>query len=192
MRTGLGLLAFGALLALTACGNGGTSTAATTIPANFNSIVSALTSAVGQENSDLQAEMKDVNNGQGDAAGACYNLQANVDYDVKTNIGRDAQNVSFDVGNLKNAIATVRTDINNIVTDMTAIANEGVNIPPDVQQFVSSAVTQIQQAIGTANTEIDQANAYVSNAYNAANGLATGACSGDGPGSAPGAMGHLS
>ena len=192
MRTGLGLLAFAALLALTACGSSPTSTAATTIPANFNSTLSALTSAVGQENSDLQAEMKDINNGQGDAAGPCYNLQANVDYDVKTNIGRDAQNVSYDVGNMKNAIAIVRQDINNIVTDMTAIANEGVTIPPDVRQFVASAVTQMQQAIGTANAQIDQANTNVSNAYTAANALATGKCSGDGPGSAPGAMGHLS
>ena len=192
MRTGLGLLAFVALLALTACGSSPTSTAATTIPANFSSIESALTSAVGQENSDLQAEMKDVNNGQGDAAGPCYNLQVNVDYDVKTNIGRDAQNVSYDVGNMKNAVAIVRQDINNIVTDMTAIANEGVAIPPDVQQFVASAATQMQQAIGAANAQIDQANTYVSDAYTAANGLATGQCSADGPGSAPGAMGHLS
>jgi archaellum component FlaC len=192
MRTGLGLLAFAALLALTGCGTTPTSTAATTIPANFNSIVSALTSAVGQENSDLQAEMKDVNNGQGDAAGMCYNLQANVDYDVKTNIGRDAQNVSYDVNNLKNAIAIVRQDLNNIETDMIAIANEGVNVPQDVRQFVASAVTQISSAISTANTQIDQANGLVSNAYSAANGLATGQCSGDGPGSAPGAMGHLS
>jgi archaellum component FlaC len=192
MKTGLGLLAFAALLAVTACGRGGTSSAAADVPANFNSIVSALSSAVAQESSDLNGETKDVNNGQGDSAGACDNLQDNVDYDVKTNIGRDEQNVAYDVGNLKDAISAVRQDMNNLVTDVTAIANEGVNIPPDVNAFVSSANTQIKQAIAQANSEIDQANGTVSDAYSTANGLATGKCSGDGPGSKPGAIGHLS
>jgi hypothetical protein len=192
MRTGLGLLAFAALLAIAGCGSASTSVPAANIPANFNSIMGALSSAVAQENTDLNSETTDAANGPGDSAGPCYNLQANVDYDVKTNIGRDEQNVSYDVGNLKNAISAVRQDINNLVTDMTAIANEGVNIPSDVNQFISTASIQVQQAIVKANSEIDQANGYVSNAYSTANALATGKCSGDGPGSAPGAMSHLS
>jgi hypothetical protein len=70
-----------------------------------------------------------------------------VDFDVKTNIGRDEQNVDYDVSNLQTAISTVRQDISNLQTDVKAIANEGPAPPGDISTFVVSADSQIQQAI---------------------------------------------
>ena len=189
MRTGA--LVFVALLALTACG-GSSAPAPIAVPANFNSIESAMSSAVTQESTDLSAESNDAASGPGDSAGACYNLTANVDYDVKTNIGRDVQNVTYDASNLQSAISTMRSDINNLHTDVLAVANEGTPIPADINGFVSSANSQVIQAIASANREIDQANSLTSSAYNAANALATGQCSGAGPGGTPAPIGHIS
>jgi hypothetical protein len=191
MKTAIGLLGMAAaLLALSACGGGGSSSAVG-VPADFNSLNSAISSAVAQENSDLQHENSEAANGPADSAGPCDNLQANVDYDVKTNIGRDTQDVTYDVSNLQNAISTMQTDIANMHTDVSAIANEGTPIPADINAFVSSANSQVLQAIASANSQIDQANSLTSNAYNTANALATGSCSGDGPGSTPAPIGHI-
>jgi hypothetical protein len=190
MKPAIGLLGFAALLALSACSGGGASSAVG-VPADFNSLVSAISSAVSQENSDLSHESSDASSGPADSAGACANLQANVDYDVKTNIGRDTQDVSYDVSNLQTALTTLQTDIANMHTDVTAIANEGTPIPADINAFVSSANSQMIQAINSANGEIDQANSLTSSAYNTANALATGSCSGDGPGSTPAPIGHV-
>ena len=188
MRTGA--LVFVALLALTACG-GSSAPAPIAVPANFNSIESAMSSAVTQESTDLSAESNDAASGPGDSAGACYNLTANVDYDVKTNIGRDVQNVTYDAGNLQSAISTMRSDINNLHTDVLAVANEGTPIPADINAFITSAAAQMQQAMAKANGEIDQANRTTLSAYDAANAMATGPCSGDGPGSAPAPIAHI-
>jgi hypothetical protein len=192
MRPGIALLGLAALLALTACGGGSPSSVAVGVPANFSSIDNALTSAVMQENRDLSTETNDAASGAGDSAGACYNLTANVDYDVTTNIGRDTQNVGYDVGNLQNAISTMQADIANLRTDVTAIANEGTPIPADINAFISSAASQMVQAEANANAQIDQANSDTSSAYNTANALATGPCSGDGPGGAPSPIAHIS
>jgi hypothetical protein len=191
MKSAIGALGFAALLALTACSSGGQSSAVG-VPADFNSLVSAISSAVSQENSDLSHETSDAASGPADSAGPCANLQANVDYDVTTNIGRDTQDVTYDVGNLQSALTTLQTDIANMHTDVTAIANEGTPIPADINAFVSSANSQMLQAMASANGEIDQANALTSNAYSTANALATGQCSGDGPGSTPAPISHVS
>jgi hypothetical protein len=190
MKPAIGPLGFVALLALTACG-GGSSSSAVGVPASYSSLLSAISSAVSQENSDLSHETSDAAAGPADSAGPCANLQNNVDYDVKTNIGRDTQNVTYDVSNLQNAISTMQADIANMHTDVNAIANEGTPIPADINAFVSSANSQVLQAIASANSEIDQANSLTSNAYNTANSLATGQCSADGPGSTPAPIGHI-
>jgi TolA-binding protein len=190
MKPATGLLGFVALLALTACG-GGSSSSAVAVPADYSSLVSAISSAVSQENSDLSHETSAASSGPADSAGPCANLQDNVDYDVTTNIGRDTQDVTYDVTNLQNAISQMQTDIANMHTDVTAIANEGTPIPADINAFVSSANSQVLQAIASANSQIDQANSLTSNAYNTANALATGSCSGKGPGSTPAPIGHI-
>ena len=65
MRTGLSLLAFAGLLALAACGGDGSSTASVPadIPANFNSILSGLKSAVTETSNDLGGEHNDAAQG---------------------------------------------------------------------------------------------------------------------------------
>jgi hypothetical protein len=193
MRTGTSLAALVTLLSLTACASSNTAHVITGVPANFNSANNALSSAVAQLNTDLSAETTDANSGAGDSAGPCYNLTANVDYDVKTTISHDAQTVAYDASNLQYAITTVRQDISNLVNDVTAIANEGATPPQgDLNTFIASTNTEILQVVAKANTEIDQANSDVASAYNTANALATNSCSGDGPGSAPGPIAHVS
>jgi hypothetical protein len=86
----------------------------------------------------------------------------------------------------------MESDINNLHTEVLAIANEGTPIPTDINAFIASAIAQIQQATTKANGEIDQANSTTSNAYSTANALATGQCAGDGPGSAPAPIAHIS
>jgi hypothetical protein len=191
MRTGLGLLAFAVLLALTACG-GSTVSVPANIPANFNSILSGLKSAVTETQNDIGGEQDDVSMGPTNAAGACVNLVANIDYEVTTIIDHDRQNVIDEVNNLKTAIAAVRQDITDWQHDVVAIVNQGVPSPSDASSAISSANVQIQLALSTANSDIDQANTYVDQAYNMANGLASGTCSGHGPGAEPGKIGHLS
>jgi hypothetical protein len=193
MRTGLGLLAAAGLLALTACG-GSSSTASVPadIPANFNSILSGLKSAVTETQNDLAGEQSDARTGPTNAAGTCVNLVANIDYDVRTTIGLDRQNVIDEVNNLKTAIAGVRQDLANWQSDVQGIVNQGVPPPSGESSAISSAKTQIQLALSTANGDIDQANAAVDEAYSTANAMSSGTCSGHGPGSGPGKIGHLS
>jgi hypothetical protein len=191
MRTGLGLLAFAGLTALTACG-GGSSTASVPadIPANFNSILSGLKSAVTETQNDLGGEQNDARIGPSNEAGTCVNLVANIDYDVTTIIVHDRQNVIDEVNNLKTAVAGVRQDVANWQSDVQAIVNQGVPSPSGESSAISSAKTQIQLALSTANGDIDQANAYVDQAFGTANAMTSGACSGHGP--EPGKIGHLS
>jgi hypothetical protein len=191
MRTGFGMLAFAVLLALTACG-GSTVSVPANIPANFNSILSGLKSAVTETQNDIGGEQDDVSMGPTNAAGACVNLVANIDYEVTTIIDHDRQNVIDEVNNLKTAIAAVRQDITDWQHDVVAIVNQGVPSPSDASSAISSANVQIQLALSTANSDIDQANTYVDQAYNMANGQASGTCSGHGPGAEPGKIGHLS
>jgi hypothetical protein len=193
MRTGLGLLAVAGLLALTACGGGGGSAASVPadIPANFNSILSGLKSAVTETQNDLAGEENDARAGPTNDAGTCVNLVANVDYDVTTIIGQDRQNVIDEVNNLKTAIAGIRQDVTNWQSDVKAIVNQGVPPPSGESSAISSAKTQIQLALSTANSDIDQANTYVAQAYSMANAMTSGTCSGHGPGAGPGKIGHL-
>jgi hypothetical protein len=191
MRTGLGLLAFAVLLTLTACG-GSTVSVQAGIPANFNSILSGLKSAVTETQLDLAGEDTDANMTATNAAGTCVNLAANVDYDVTTIIDHDRQNVIDEVNNLEAAIAAVRQDVTDWQKDIVDIVNQGVPSPSGASSAISSANLQIQLALHTANGYIDQANATVHQAYNVANGLASGRCSGHGPGAEPGAIGQLS
>jgi hypothetical protein len=191
MRTGLGLPAFAVLLALTACG-GSTVSVPADIPANFNSILSGLKSAVTETGNDLGGEQVDAKIGPTNAAGTCVNLVANIDYDVTTIIDHDRQNVVDEVNNLKIAIAAVRQDITDWQHDVQAIVNQGVPSPSDASSAISSANLQIQLALSTANSDIHQANTYVDQAYNMANAMTSGTCSGHGPGAEPGKIDILS
>jgi len=191
MRTGLGVLAFAVLLALTACG-GSTVSVPANIPANFNSILSGLRSAVTETQNDLDGEQNDAKIGPTNPAGTCVNLVANIDYDVTTIIDHDRQNVIDEVNNLKTAIAAVRQDITDWQNDLVAIVNQGVPSPSGASLAIRLANGQILQALITANHDIDQANTGVDQAYSLANANASGTCSGHGPGAEPGKIGHLS
>jgi hypothetical protein len=192
MRIGLPLLAFAILLALTGCGTGNTVSVQAGIPADFTSILSGLTSAVNETQSDLVGENKDSQMGASNQAGTCVNLVANVDYDVTTIIDHDRQDVIDEVNNLQAAIAVVRQDIANWKNDVVAIANQGVPQPSDDASAISSANTKIQQALSTADGEINMANTYVHQAYSMADGLSSGTCSGHGPGAEPSKIGYPS
>ena len=191
MRAGLGLLAFAALLVLTACSST-TVYVPANIPANFSRIVSGLKSAVTETQNDLAGEQRDINMGASNQAGTCVNLVANVDYDVTIIIGQDRRNVIDERNNLEVAIAAVRQDITDWQNDVQAIANQGVPPPSDESSVISSAYTEILMALNEANGDIDQANTYIHQAYSMANALASGTCAGHGPGGEPGNIGQLS
>jgi hypothetical protein len=192
MRTGLGLLPLAVLLSLTACGGGSTVSVPSNIPANFNSILSGLKSAVTETQNDLGGERNDASIGPSNSAGTCVNLVANVDYDVTTIIGHDRQNVIDEVNNLEAAVAAVRQDVTNWQNDVQAIVNQGVPPPSGESSAISSADAQIKLAVSTANGDIDQANTYIDQAYSMANAMSSGTCAGHGPGAEPGKIGHLS
>ena len=191
MRTGLGVLAFAVLLTLTACG-GSTVSVPAGIPANFNSILGGLRSAVTETQNDLGGEQNDAKIGPTNPAGTCVNLVANIDYDVTTIIDHDRQNVIDEVSDLKTAIAAVRQDITDWQNDLVAIVNQGVPSPSGASLAIRLANGQILQALITGNHDIDQANTAVDQAYSLANANASGTCSGHGPGAEPGKIGHLS
>lgn len=51
-------------------------------PAGFGSVLAALRSDLGQLNGDLRGEQADIAHGRVNRDGPCYNLVANVNYDV--------------------------------------------------------------------------------------------------------------
>ena len=192
MRAGLGLLAFAVPLVLTACGSSTTVYVPPNIPANFNSILNGLKSAVTETQNDLAGEHSDVSMTASNQGGTCVNLAANVDYDVTVTIAQARQDVIDEVNDLAIAIAGVRQDIISWQDDVQAIGNQGVPPPSDEPSIIAEAYADILNALNAANADIKQANSYVHQAYNMANGLASGPCRKYGPGGAPGNIGQLS
>jgi hypothetical protein len=136
---------------------------------------------------DLTAEKTAAAAGPNADGGDCYNLESNVDYDAESNVEYDAQdNFGYDLQeNLVPDISSGRQDISAVQSDLSAL--EGLNLPApsDARAALTAAQNEIKRAASTANSDISQENSYVSQAYSVANGIATGNCSGDGPGSVP-------
>lgn len=154
------------------------------------SLSSDLTKLAGdltQTSNDLAAEKTAAAAGPNADGGDCYNLDSNVDYDAQSNVEYDAQeDFGYDLReNLVPDLSSGRQDIRAVQSDLSNLQGLGLPAPSGARAAITAAQNEIGRAISTANSDISRENAYVSQAYSVGNSIATGNCSGDGPGSAP-------
>ena len=128
---------------------------------------------------------------KGDAAlgTGCYNVST-VKIDA-TILKQDASTVSIDLSTLTTDIGTVTQDVAAMKNDLANLKTSGLPATPGAAVAIAAAGKAIGQAAAKANGEIDQVNADVTQAYSIANGMATGSCTGDGPGRPPVPIGHI-
>ncbi|MBC3841119.1 hypothetical protein GXW82_14940 [Streptacidiphilus sp. 4-A2] len=149
-----------------------------------------ITSDVTSTDNDLSHERSDIANGNGDY---CYNIQGTVDYDATGTINYDVLGTaSYDVSTEQTAITNTRQQITTVEQDQAALRTAGLPATPGAASALSRAQEQTGEAVATANKDIDELNADLSDAYRLANSAGTGDCAGDGPGSAPSGLPHLS
>lgn len=155
--------------------------------ADFSGDLSGLGSDVSQTNDDLAGEKSDAVGGPNADGGDCYNMSGNVDYDAQENVEYDAQeDLGYDLSeNLKPDMATVRSDIAAVRGDLSGLADSGLPTPADADDSIATAQAAIRHAIDVANEDVGVVNADVDEAYTIARDMATGSCSGEGPGSTP-------
>jgi len=154
---------------------------------NLSGDTSTLANDVGTVNSDLGTVRQDASQGpNGFGNGYCYQLDGAVDYDVTGTLDYDVTGTfEYDLNSLTNDIATVRSDIGTLTADLTKLSNDGGSPTGNPQAAISSARASIRQAVAAANGDIGTINSDQATAYAVANGIATGNCSGDGPGAPP-------
>jgi hypothetical protein len=151
----------------------------------FTSDLSTLTSDARQAGTDMTTTKSDA------ALGAdCYNVST-VKIDAST-AGIDASTVGIDLQTLNADIGTATQDIATLKDDLANLRASGRPATPGAATAIAAAGQAIKQAVRKANSEIDQVNADVTQAYSLANGMATGSCSGDGPGRAPAPIRYIS
>jgi len=88
-------------------------------------------------------------------------------------------------------IGTVRSEIQALQNTMQVVVSDGLSVSSAADAAIAAANKVIAQAISTANGYVDHANADVTAAYDVANGMATGACTGDGPAKTPCPLAHI-
>jgi len=164
----------------------GRAQSATHDPPKFASMSRLMASDASKIGNDLGLVMHDAQAGsRGPSQDPCYNLQNNVDPDAAA-IGYFVQNdVTNDVSNLQSDINTLETDIHNFKQAITDFANDGVAPPKDAGATLRDIRSKIAGAVQSANAAIRRMQTQVDAAYARGNKLATGTCSGDGPGTPP-------
>ena len=90
-----------------------------------------------------------------------------------------------DIGTASQDMATMKNDLANLNVI-------GLPPTPGATAAIAAAGQAMKRAAAEANGGIDQVNADVTQAYSLANGMATGSCSGDGPGRGPAPIRHIS
>jgi hypothetical protein len=151
----------------------------------FTSDLKSLTSDASQAGADLAATRSDAALGTD-----CYNVST-VKIDAST-VGTDASIVSLDRDTLADDIGTASQDVATMKNDLANLTAMGLPATPGAATAIATAGQAINRAAAKANSGIDQVNADVTKAYSLANGMATGSCSGDGPGRGPAAIRHIS
>jgi trimeric autotransporter adhesin len=147
---------------------------------SLTSDLGQLASDVKQTGTDFGTVKADAGNGQGDY---CSNADT-VASDADT-VASDADTVSSDLDTLTNDLHSDRSAISTLQDDLTSLQNMNLAAPSGAQAAISAAQSAIRHAVSTANADIQQENGLVSQAYQVANGLASGQCSDSGPGSPP-------
>ena len=139
---------------------------------NLPGDLSNFASDIGSARSDLATEKQD-------AAGDAQSVDG------------DLQSMQGDVQSITPDITTVRQDIAALNDDLQTLAGDGLPAPPGAAAAITAARASLSTAIAAANGYIDQGNAIDAQAYALANGMATGSCSGDGPGSPAAPIPHI-
>jgi hypothetical protein len=153
---------------------------------NANSVRDDLTTTTN----DLQKERSDAANGNGEN---CYNIQSVVDYDAQSTVGYDVTSkAGSDVSHEQSGITQYRTDIQTLQNANTALQTTGMPALPAVASAITTAQQQLAEAIATTNQAIDTLNNDLATAYSIANAAGTGPCTGDGPGTPPPGLSHIS
>lgn len=149
--------------------------------ASFGSDLSSLASDVQQANSDLGSERSDAAAGQGSYCDNVYTVG-----DDAYTLDDDGYSISDDVSTLTGDISTARQDIRTAHNDLAALSASGLPAPSNAAAAVSAARQAIRHAIAVANGDIAAGDQDDRTAYAIGNGLATGSCQGQGPGSPSG------
>jgi hypothetical protein len=105
--------------------------------------------------------------------------------DDSNTVDNDSNSVQGDLNSLTSDIATVRQDIQALGNDLSTLSASSLPPPPAAATAITAARQAIAMAITQANSGIDQVNADDAQAHATGNSLATGQCTGDGPGSPP-------
>ncbi|MCU1612632.1 MAG: hypothetical protein JWO98_172 [Frankiales bacterium] len=150
------------------------------VPGQLTSDIQTMDGHLRQAVDDLAKTRGDAANGQGDN---CYNVST-VQYDATSKVGYDATNdVGYDATNdVGYNINEARTNLTSLRQSLQQIAAENGAAPADASAVIGNATNAIATAITQANNDIDKANTAATAAYNVAAGMATGSCSGYGPG----------
>jgi len=153
---------------------------------NFSSDLNALSGDVSQTNTDLATTQSDAAQGANAGGGDCINLEGIVNPDVEGSVVPDVQGgLVPDLSTLTNDIGSAQSDISTLQNDLATLKSDGLPSPPGASAAITATNQAIAAAVSQANSDIATANSDVNQAYAAGNAIATGACSGDGPGSPP-------
>jgi hypothetical protein len=154
--------------------------------ASFGNDLNTLLSDGQQASSDLATVKSDASHGPGSYCDNVYTVS-----DDAYTVDDDLYSLSSDLTTLTDGIATVRQDIRTVNSDLANLSASGLPAPLGAASGIATAQRMITEAIATANGYIDQANADDTTAYAIANGLATGSCAGQGPGSTSALIKHI-
>jgi hypothetical protein len=139
--------------------------------------LASFASDVQTANSDLGTEKQDAT-----ASNSYCSTTDTVAGDAES-VDGDLQSVGGDVESLSPDLSTVRQDISTLKGDLQRVSADGLPALAGASAAIVTARTNLRQAITQANGYITQVNAIDAEAYSIADNLATGSCSGDGPGS---------
>ena len=159
----------------------------------FANDLTKLSGDATQASTDLATTRSDAANGPNGASGDCYNLEGVVNYDVQGKVDYDLQGpTASDSQGLASDLASARSAVQTLQTDLSGLSAAGLPAPAGASAAITAAQNTISTAVSTANGDISAVNSDVVTAYQVANGIATGSCAEDGPGSPPSPLPTLS
>lgn len=149
--------------------------------AGFSADLGSLASDVQSADTDLGSERSDAAGGKGSY---CDNVFAVGDDSYA--LDDDGYSIATDASTLTDDISTARQDIRTAQNDLRNLGAGGLPVPSNAAAVLAAARQAIRHAISVANADIAAVNQADRTAYAIANGLATGSCQGQGPGSPAG------
>jgi hypothetical protein len=160
---------------------------------NFASDLSSLSNDVNQTNTDLGKVKSGAAAGPNADGGYCYNLTGNVHYDVIGVVDYDITGpFSHDLNTLTTGMGNAPVRYLHAAERPASLSAVGLPAPAGASDGITAAQQAVKEAISAADADIDQVNADDASACAVASGIATGSCAGQGPGSPPSPVRHIS